>query len=166
MRWSVKQPKRLPHHPRNGDVHCLAANAPTPPHHRLDAWRPKPCCRDRCGSVPFSAAASAQPAPPMRAAPHGGKPWVCKRTAWLSAWIRLPAPPLPRCRCCCCCRPGCTVLEGFRERLLADPSFPVKLSIEIGIGVVMKITAGGRDGGWVAGAWLSAPWTGPGGPGA
>ncbi|GLI69134.1 hypothetical protein VaNZ11_013689 [Volvox africanus] len=32
-------------------------------------------------------------------------------------------------------------IDGFRERLLADPSFFVKLGIEIGIGVVMKITA-------------------------
>ncbi|PNH01974.1 hypothetical protein TSOC_012090 [Tetrabaena socialis] len=32
-------------------------------------------------------------------------------------------------------------IDGFRERLLGDPSFPVKLAIEIGIGVVMKITA-------------------------
>ncbi|KXZ56878.1 hypothetical protein GPECTOR_1g792 [Gonium pectorale] len=32
-------------------------------------------------------------------------------------------------------------IDGFRERLLADPSFPVKLAIEIGIGVIMKLTA-------------------------
>lgn len=30
---------------------------------------------------------------------------------------------------------------GVRERLLADSSFPVKLAIELVIGVVMKITA-------------------------
>ena len=30
---------------------------------------------------------------------------------------------------------------GFRERLLGDPSFPVKVAIECGIGVVTKITA-------------------------
>ena len=30
---------------------------------------------------------------------------------------------------------------GFRERLLADPGFFVKLSIELGIGLVCKITA-------------------------
>nr|QKY15094.1 RETICULATa-RELATEd chloroplastic-like isoform a (C2E21) [Polytomella parva] len=32
-------------------------------------------------------------------------------------------------------------IQGFRERLLADPSFPVKLAIELGIGVCMKIMA-------------------------
>lgn len=31
--------------------------------------------------------------------------------------------------------------SGFRERLLADPSFPIKVAIECGIGVVTKITA-------------------------
>ena len=30
---------------------------------------------------------------------------------------------------------------GFRERLLGDPSFPVKLAIELGIGLCMKLTA-------------------------
>lgn len=30
---------------------------------------------------------------------------------------------------------------GFRERLLADPSFLVKLAIEVGIGVCTKCTA-------------------------
>lgn len=32
-------------------------------------------------------------------------------------------------------------IQGFRERLLADPSFPIKLAIECGIGVVTKVTA-------------------------
>ena len=31
--------------------------------------------------------------------------------------------------------------QGFRERLLADPSFLVKLGIEVGIGVCTKVTA-------------------------
>ena len=35
----------------------------------------------------------------------------------------------------------CTCPAGFRERLLADPGFFVKLSIELGIGLVCKITA-------------------------
>jgi hypothetical protein len=30
---------------------------------------------------------------------------------------------------------------GFRERLLADPSFMTKLAIEVGIGVCTKCTA-------------------------
>lgn len=30
---------------------------------------------------------------------------------------------------------------GMRERLLGDPGFPVKLSIELGIGITMKILA-------------------------
>ena len=39
-----------------------------------------------------------------------------------------PAPaPLPR--------------SGFRERLLADPGFMVKVAIEVGIGVCTKTTA-------------------------
>jgi hypothetical protein len=38
-----------------------------------------------------------------------------------------PPPPLPP--------------AGFRERLLGDPSFPVKVGIECGIGVVTKVTA-------------------------
>lgn len=32
-------------------------------------------------------------------------------------------------------------MQGFRERLLGDPSFPVKVGIECGIGVVTKVTA-------------------------
>eukprot|EP00195_Chlamydomonas_chlamydogama_P009501 CAMPEP_0202893172 /NCGR_PEP_ID=MMETSP1392-20130828/2802_1 /ASSEMBLY_ACC=CAM_ASM_000868 /TAXON_ID=225041 /ORGANISM="Chlamydomonas chlamydogama, Strain SAG 11-48b" /LENGTH=369 /DNA_ID=CAMNT_0049577409 /DNA_START=196 /DNA_END=1306 /DNA_ORIENTATION=- len=32
-------------------------------------------------------------------------------------------------------------IQGFRERLLADPSFPSKMAIEVGIGVVTKVTA-------------------------
>lgn len=32
-------------------------------------------------------------------------------------------------------------MQGFRERLLGDPSFPVKVAIECGIGVVTKVTA-------------------------
>ncbi|KAJ9527277.1 hypothetical protein QJQ45_025573, partial [Haematococcus lacustris] len=36
---------------------------------------------------------------------------------------------------------GCHCLPGFRERLLGDPSFPVKVAIECGIGVVTKVTA-------------------------
>jgi len=32
-------------------------------------------------------------------------------------------------------------IQGFRERLLGDPSFPVKVAIECGIGVVTKVTA-------------------------
>lgn len=32
-------------------------------------------------------------------------------------------------------------IQGFRERLLADPSFPVKVGIECGIGIVTKVTA-------------------------
>lgn len=31
---------------------------------------------------------------------------------------------------------------GFRERLLGDPSFPVKVAIECGIGIVTKVRAG------------------------
>ena len=30
---------------------------------------------------------------------------------------------------------------GFRERLLADPSFPAKVGIECGIGILTKVTA-------------------------
>ena len=30
---------------------------------------------------------------------------------------------------------------GMRERLLGDPGFPVKLSIEVGIGITMKLLA-------------------------
>jgi hypothetical protein len=33
------------------------------------------------------------------------------------------------------------VTTGFRERLLADPSFLVKLGIEVGIGICTKCTA-------------------------
>lgn len=32
-------------------------------------------------------------------------------------------------------------VAGFRERLLADPSFFTKLGIEVGIGIVTKVTA-------------------------
>mmetsp|Transcript_18053 Transcript_18053/g.50530 ORF Transcript_18053/g.50530 Transcript_18053/m.50530 type:complete len:412 (+) Transcript_18053:176-1411(+) len=32
-------------------------------------------------------------------------------------------------------------IQGFRERLLGDPSFPVKVAIECGIGVCTKLTA-------------------------
>ena len=32
-------------------------------------------------------------------------------------------------------------IGGFRERLLADPSFMVKVGIEVGIGVCTKLTA-------------------------
>ncbi|GAX75459.1 hypothetical protein CEUSTIGMA_g2902.t1 [Chlamydomonas eustigma] len=32
-------------------------------------------------------------------------------------------------------------IQGFRERLLGDPSFPIKVAIECGIGVVTKVTA-------------------------
>jgi|LauGreSBDMM110SN_4_FD.fasta_scaffold70818_2 hypothetical protein len=32
-------------------------------------------------------------------------------------------------------------IRGFRERLLADPSFPAKVGIECGIGVITKVTA-------------------------
>ena len=32
-------------------------------------------------------------------------------------------------------------IQGFRERLLADPSFPAKVGIECGIGVITKVTA-------------------------
>lgn len=39
--------------------------------------------------------------------------------------------------------------SGFRERLLADPGFMVKVAIEVGIGVCTKTTAGGWVGGWV-----------------
>ncbi len=35
----------------------------------------------------------------------------------------------------------CQNAAGFRERLLADPGFFVKLGIELGIGLVCKITA-------------------------
>lgn len=31
------------------------------------------------------------------------------------------------------------LLAGFRERLLGDPSFPIKVAIECGIGVVTKV---------------------------
>ena len=33
------------------------------------------------------------------------------------------------------------VPAGMRERLLGDPGFPVKLSIEVGIGITMKLLA-------------------------
>lgn len=35
----------------------------------------------------------------------------------------------------------CALCAGFRERLLADPSFLVKLGIEVGIGICTKCTA-------------------------
>ncbi|KAJ9525500.1 hypothetical protein QJQ45_003280 [Haematococcus lacustris] len=46
-----------------------------------------------------------------------------------------PAQPSPA-------QPSVTSMPGgFRERLLGDPSFPVKVAIECGIGVVTKVTA-------------------------
>ena len=44
----------------------------------------------------------------------------------------LPPPPA---------RPRPPTCSGFRERLLADPGFMVKVGLEVGIGVCTKTTA-------------------------
>jgi hypothetical protein len=40
-----------------------------------------------------------------------------------------------------------TARSGFRERLLADPGFMIKVAIEVGIGICTKTTAGEEAGG-------------------
>ena len=69
---------------------------------------------------------------------------MAETTAAPSA-VAPPSSPFFPHRCCMLppppARPRPPTCSGFRERLLADPGFMVKVGIEVGIGVCTKTTA-------------------------